>query len=478
MHVDLRTMNSELLPLGSVSSDDIDSGKASTSKEFLVVISLLLGFCLVGLTHAKHYLEQHRHGVGVELGAGIDDQEKFEANVNAAPVHRKLGFIGLLTVGAFCFFTSPRGSGLQLSFVLFWIMCCLFVVMASYFWSFSRNETARELVRIFAYAGVAYSLAIKFKPRELLTVIAIMSMTSVVFACVVDVVMGGKPWDPSYRLHGTIHSNLLAHQGLVTMLVAFALYKTSSKPRVWLMVLGAMLMVIILTKTRGALASSLIGMAAIFLIGQSFRSFITVLSLTGFLLTAGVLLVVMVGSAAQQRLSETAALGRSEGVGTLTGRIPLWSAIIKESKDNRLKGYGYGAFWNSDRTIKLAKQLDWFPGHSHSAYVQTVLDIGYFGAFTILMLVFATIIRAAMLFFATGNPAYKFVFGLLIAGLIDAFVEVSFVYPRELGLFVGIVMFMLTVSHPDDAAEADPQQQGDDQLDSPQQSWRLVQPAY
>ncbi|MEM8944891.1 MAG: O-antigen ligase family protein [Planctomycetota bacterium] len=452
---------------------------SKTADSVLVGIGILLGFCLVGLTHAETYLEQHRHGVAVELGAGISDQAEFEEDVNAAPAHRKLGFLGLLSVAAYCFYTSPSNTRIQLSMMLFWMACSLLVVMSSYFWSFSRNETARELVRIVAYAGVAYSFARRFQPRELLKVLAIMAMVSVAAACAVDVAMGGRPWQPDYRLHGTLHSNLLAHQALVVMLIAFTLYKTSSRPTVWKSVFAAMLAVVILTKTRGALASSLIGLTAIVMVGQSFRSFIMVVSLAGVALSAGALLVLTVSSHAQQRLSETAALGRSEGVGTLTGRIPLWEAVLDESKDNRLKGYGYGAFWNTDRTTKLAKQLDWFPGHSHSAYVQTVLDVGYFGAAMVLMLVLAALVRSALMYFATGEPAYRFVFGLLCAGLVDGFVEVSFVYPRELGLFVGVALFMLIVRHPQqDQTEVEEVHGGVESLRTVRMEWQSPQPAY
>ncbi len=451
---------------------------AETSQAFLITIGFLLGLCMIGLTHADIYLAQHEEGVAVELGAGIQDQAKFEENVNAAPVYRKLGFLGLLAIAGYCLFTAPRGVVIQPSIVLLLMGSCLFVVMASYFWSSGRQETGRELVRILAYAGVAFSFARRFQPRELLKVLMLMAMVSVLAACAVDVVVGGfKPWAADYRLHGTLHSNLLAHQALIALFVAFALYQTSAKPWVWKSIFLAMLAVIVLTKTRGALASAIFGLTAITMVGRPFRSLLLLVSTVGTVLIAAALLIVMMGSETQQRLQETAMLGRSKGVSTLTGRIPLWQAVLKESKDNRWKGYGYGAFWNTDRTTKLSKQLDWFPGHSHSAYIQTVLDMGYIGAVLILMLVFAALVRAALLLRATSDPSYKFVFGLLMAGLIDGIVEVSFVYPRELGLFVAVTLFMLVVSHPQrDATPAIEQDLPSEPL--PEFPWRRALPAY
>ena len=449
-----------------------------TSQALVLTVGFLLGLCMIGLTHADIYLEQHKQGVAVELGAGIQDQAKFEKNVNAAPAHRKLGFLGLLAIAGYCLFTSPRGVVLKPSIVLLLMGCCLLVVMASYFWSAGRQETGRELVRIVAYVGVAFAFARRFQPRELLKVLMLMAMVSVLAACGVDVVMGGfKPWAADFRLHGTLHSNLLAHQALITLFVAFALCQTSAKPWVWKTIFLAMLAVILLTKTRGALASAILGLTAIVMVGRPFRSVLLLTSSVATLLLAAALLVVVMGSEVQQRLQQTATLGRTEGVGTLTGRVPLWQAVLKESKDHRWKGYGYGAFWNTDRTVKLAKQLDWFPGHSHSAYLQTVLDVGYIGATLILLLVFAAIVRATLLLRATGDPSYKFVIGLLMAGLIDGIVEVSFVYPRELGLFVAIAMFMLVVAHPQ--REVAPEAEDDLHDESlPGLAWRRTQPAY
>ncbi len=453
------------------------AAKAETSQALVLTVGFLLGLCLIGLTHADIYLDQHKHGVAVELGAGMQDQAKFEEDVNAAPVYRKLGFLGLLAIAAYCLVSAPRGVVLQPSIVMLLIGCCLAMVMASFFWSSGRQETGRELIRIVAYTGVAFAFARRFKPHELLKVLMLMAGVSVLAAALVDVAMGGfRPWSGDYRMHGTLHSNLLAHQALIALFVAFALYKNSSKPWIWKAVLLAMLSVIILTKTRGALASAIVGLTAIAVLGRSFSSLMLAVSSLGTLVLAGALLVVMMGPEVQQRLQEAAVLGRSEGVGTLTGRLPLWKAVLKESKDNRLKGYGYGAFWNSDRTIKLSKQLDWFPGHSHSAYIQTMLDTGYLGAGLILTLVFAALARAVMLLRATGDPSYKFVFGLLLAGLVDGIVEVSFVYPRELGLFVAIALFMLLFAHPQ--REAAPVPEEDSHTASPELAWRRTQPAY
>ena len=105
-----------------------------------------------------------------------------------------------------------------------------------------------------------------------------------------------------------------------------------------------------------------------------------------------------------------------------------------------------------------------------------MLDTGYLGAGLILMLVFAALARAVLRLRATGDPSYKFVFGLLLAGLVDGIVEVSFVYPRELGLFVAITLFMLLFTHPQ--CEAVPVPEEDSPTASPELAWRRTQPAY
>lgn len=415
-----------------------------------IVVGCLFACCIVALTHDPANLTTDAEE-SVEAGRGMEDIEKFHKNVNAAPLHRKLGFLGLLSLGGYCFFTAPRNTSFRNYAVILGIVACLTWLAASFLWSDDWRHTAREFVRIAAYACVAFSFALRFGPRQICLVIMIGLAGSVFAACSASVLSGiFRPWASDFRLHGTLHSNLLAHHALVVLLIAVALSVSSRNVWFWRSLVIAIFMVIILTKTRGALASAIVGVTAIKLIGKPLWSIALVSSLLGCCLLAFALLVSISGSQAQQKLADVVVLGRSKGVTTLTGRIPLWQAVWHESRGRRMQGYGYGAFWSIERTEKMFKELQWYPRHSHSAYVHTIMDLGYIGVSLVLALVFACLVASLKAFRASGDVAYTFFFGFLAAGLLDGFIEISYVSPRELGLYVSMVMMSLIIAHPTD----------------------------
>ncbi len=66
---------------------------------------------------------------------------------------------------------------------------------------------------------------------------------------------------------------------------------------------------------------------------------------------------------------------------TMTGRIPMWHAILGAIHDRPWLGYGYNNFWNR-RTVELVKlqyQLGFAPTHAHNGYLDVLLAFGVVG---------------------------------------------------------------------------------------------------
>ena len=79
--------------------------------------------------------------------------------------------------------------------------------------------------------------------------------------------------------------------------------------------------------------------------------------------------------------------------------------------------------------------------------MQTILDVGLIGLMMFVLLALTCLVRARKLMRITSDPAFSFSFGFLVAGFVDGLVEVSFVYPRGLGLVVAISIFSLVIVH-------------------------------
>lgn len=408
-----------------------------------IMVALVMAACFVALSHDASYVGTGEE-VSVERGAGLKEHEKFEEDVNAAPAQRKIAFLVMIGVGFYCLLTRKEQVTLHFGPTVMLMFACLGIVLASFFWSIDRGETMREIVRIVAYVFIAASLSLRFRPRELCTVLVTMGLASVTCALSVEILTGNfRPWAGDFRLKGSIHSNVLASHAMVAALICFAFRQSVSKPWLIKAVLVAMVSVIILTKTRGALATSCVGMGTIYFASKSPRAGLLAVSLLLTTICLVSLLYVAAGSQAQNRIQGALLMGRSEGATTLTGRLPLWQELWFQSRDHRWLGHGYGAFWTIDQMQKLEDKLRWYPGHSHSVYMQTILDVGVFGILIFIALVLSCLARARRLIRRTQDPAYYFVLGFLTAGFVDGIVEVSFVYPRGLGLLVAISMFSL-----------------------------------
>src|SRR6202022_4141759 len=97
-----------------------------------------------------------------------------------------------------------------------------------------------------------------------------------------------------------------------------------------------------------------------------------------------------------------AVLGRDD---TLTGRTPLWSAVVHSIQERPLLGYGYAAFWmpKSPDSSDVISAVGWLSGHSHNG----CLDVGLVGAFLFAAGFGVTFSRAISLFQKRSSSSEK-----------------------------------------------------------------------
>lgn len=442
------------LALRRIPSDESKSTPNNPGLGLVLCIGMLLGLCILGLMHNVESLGTDEV-FSVEAGAGIESEEDFEANVNAAPLQKKIGFLGLAVIGIYCFLTVPKGVRVGSASVILACSAFLFWVSVSTFWSADRTQTVRELIRIVVYVFSAVSIVMRFPARDVIKIMIVCMIVSVLTVYIGEIAAGTfRPWASDFRLHGTIHSSALAHHALVMALGAAALAINSPKKLSWQILLAFALITIVFSKTRGGFAATIIGLIVIqslrfkpqtnLLIGVTFILFIS-----SVIIAAG-----LGGPQVWKRLGNTIALGRSEGVSTLTGRLPLWEVIWNDSHDTQIFGAGYGAFWTTKRTYSLSGFLEWFPRHSHNAYLETIVDLGFVGLILLIAIIITSFTVAIRSYLTTQNAVFAFVAGFVAAGIIDGFVEVIFVSIRELGLFIGLAICLLMIRHPVDISAA------------------------
>ncbi|HVT28404.1 MAG TPA: O-antigen ligase family protein [Lacipirellulaceae bacterium] len=411
-------------------------------------VGLLITGSLIGLVHDPNYANA-RDAELVEDGRGINEKTVMEGGLEAAGAGRALGLILLLAAGGVCLATMPQNAHFQWDGLTFLIGLGVLWASISVLWSNEPGVTIRELLRLLVYAGVAIAIARRFDPRTLCYVLAIALGGSVLAAVSFEILTGGfTPWVSDYRLTGSLHSNILAVQALVVALIGYAFaIRRHGRTGLWWTVFVAATFVVYLTKARTELVSLAAGMAAVHVLGRPARNWLFLAAAGATLLAVGLLGAETLGLTVTRDAQAITTLGRTDDVSALTGRVPLWHFIWRQLPGHYLQGFGAGTFWLVDRTIAASDALGWFPRHSHNAYIQVIVDLGFIGlAIALAIAVWATA-RATRLVERTGLPEYSAIAAILIGIFVDGVAESAFVMPRDMGLFAAATVLSLVVVH-------------------------------
>jgi len=411
-------------------------------------VAVLLCLSFIGLLH-----EPENAGAvddqTLEAGRSIELDAKVEKNLAAMDVRRQFGLAGLAIVGLFCVVTAPRGVKIRFDIIWLLVVLGLAWAMASYAWSIDRRETWRELIRLIAFIGIGAAIARRFDPRTLCYILLVVFLGSVTMAVGTEIVTGNfRPWLGWYRLAGSLHSNSLGRHAIMVSLIAFALANQSTASRKWWLLLFAMGGIVWLTGSRTSLVTLFAGLFAVHALGRPIRETLGYLSCA-----ATVAAVLLVGSIVTEQwdsraIEDAASMGRGGDVTSLTGRLPLWQAIWHDLGRHQFRGAGYGAFWTVEETESIASVLEWFPRHAHSAYLETIVNVGWIGLFFLVAAGLLAVRRAHQLVRQTGWFEYRVLGAVLVAGFVNGLAEAAFALPRDLGLFAAATGFSLTMIHP------------------------------
>lgn len=430
-------------------SDPIDAAKLSASPGLgpsAWIVAALLTVSMIGLVHDL----DNATALGAEAteaGRNIESQAEFQHDVTAARPGRMAGFACLLLVGAYCAITVPPEARFQWNGLTLLTGIGLVWACASVAWSVDPHQTARELVRLFGFIFAASMMAWRFDSRTLCLVLTVGLAGCVAAAIGVEILTGGfQPWVPEYRLTGSMHSNAIGTFGMLVGLSAYAFARNERHRLFWCCVFTAAVAAVVLCKARTSLITLAAGLLVIHYLGRPRRDVMFRVCLAASLLGFAVLGAATVGRSSFLSLERIANMGRDGDIASLTGRLPLWSTIWDQLQGRRLEGFGYGAYWVTDRVESFHDSLDWYPHHAHSAYLQTLVDGGIVGLALLLAVALLALRRAAVRVYASGSADSRVFAAWLVAAFINGFAEVDFVTPSAPALCGAAVVFSFIVA--------------------------------
>ena len=123
----------------------------------------------------------------------------------------------------------------------------------------------------------------------------------------------------------------------------------------------------------------------------------------------------MAGGGGEGFGEQTIMLGRVGEIKTtnsLTGRIPLWSAIMILVDQRPFLGYGYDSLLTSQNLSWIKYSAGWTTANAHSGYMATLGGLGYIGAVTLVLILVLSVKMSIGL--AKRNSEYAFIVAILV----------------------------------------------------------------
>ncbi len=426
-------------------NDDLTRSGALAGANTLRLVTL--GFLFVALLFG-FFAVDHSPGASTHFrydAEFIDSENRTADRVEAvnlitAPVRIVLGVIG------FAFFLIPTrqrlGWGGPIAFVL---LMYLGFAGLSLLWSINPSVTLHKFVVLVCFGVAAAGLARQFSMGELVFLFIAVCLSYIGIGVLVEILLGNfTPHKSDYRFVGTCHPNTLAVYGTFCCMAASVYFGRLRAFDPWLIAIFAVgIITLLATKSRTTLAAFIFALVAIrFLTFRpDKRVFLTALAALGAIVVA--VFLALSRSNVSRGLAGSMAMGRTEDVSSLTGRLPLWEELLRSINDHPLLGHGYLAFWEKEKIDYLSALLQWEIPHGHNMYIDVALDVGVIGLALFLSIFVVSLYVTFRRVIVNYDRDVSLVFGLLIFALVHGFAESLFKMPTFLS-FMLLTLLMRT----------------------------------
>lgn len=356
--------------------------------------------------------------------------EQLDQYTGSGELFRRLGFLSVGALG--CYLLAQReGPRPRFRSLASWCLLATFGCgAASVLWSIDPGTSLRRMIIVALCAVGGLGVARKLDGLGIAWIVVLGGTAFGAIALASELSMGAfRPWQSDHRFSGTTHPNVMGlYLSAACLGILCIRREMPSRAAFWglFVFVGVLLL---LTRSRTSIVAMMGGLTAVWLVGTE-RTLRMWMGWAFAWLGAAIWLWISFLDRAQwQAVFGVATLGREESVGSLTGRVPLWTLLFEFVEKRPLLGYGYQAFWSRDHYEYLFEELDWAVSHAHNAYVETLLGMGWVGIFLMVASLFFTIQRASRIGRQTKSSGDLFIVALLGYASVHAMFESVFVQP-------------------------------------------------
>jgi exopolysaccharide production protein ExoQ len=355
--------------------------------------------------------------------------------VGGSNLLRQLGYVSLGSIGAaFLLARSPLKLSMNWKLLLL-ALCGVGWLLLSMVWADNSGlSLKRSMVPLMIFLG-SLGLAKHWQPRQLCLFTVVLTSGFLLWGVLAELSYGTFLRGANYTFGGTLHPNNQAINCAALCLASASLYCGAAGTRGWWRQLWMVTFVIgfvllMLTGSRTTTAAFLVALGVFWMMGASRPA---IFWMAGALITFGACFAVYTienEARSGQAMLELVKMGReqeTEDIASLTGRIPIWTEVVKDIAKRPLLGYGNGAFWTPKRVLEYSYIHHWEFNHAHSVYLETMLNIGAIGLTVGIVTILFARRSAARAYRATADPSYRFFTAVLVMALLHGFLDSNFV---------------------------------------------------
>lgn len=317
----------------------------------------------------------------------------------------------------------------------------------SVLWSVSPSITLRRAIGLLFSLLLAYLLAIRFTPRQLLLLVMATLGACIVLSLALLVISPDLALtSPDGTMRGIFltKNSLGWYSSILTLVTVVAVLDGSFGYRRKAMVLLAASLACLagsMSMTSVVATASMVCLIWFYTALSKVRGIRRVVFVLVFVQAVIVLLILL----HEFLVPVLEALGKDA---TLTGRVPLWKLVDAEISSHLLLGFGYQAFWTEGNPEAWAiwTKIQWMAPHAHSGYRDTLLSLGIVGAVLFALVVVRAIRQGAVLQCRAPEDGWLWLNVFMVMVLVMNLTESIFLLQND-AIFVlfstGVIMFSL-----------------------------------
>ncbi len=353
--------------------------------------------------------------------------------------------IGMLLLAAFAILTLARTENrFRINQPVGWVLLFYFIwIIFSLTWSIDPVFTLRRVITVGILWFAATAIGSRHSLRELAALVVFVTGTTLVLAFANEIRLHTfNPVDNIWRFSGLFHTVAMGWNcGLLALAAMYLAHvdKQNTHRIFFYCVLAVSIVFLLLTKSRMAVAASLLSMGYFgFRVVSRRHKMLLVLSIISIACFSYLLL----GDMLLYYGEEMSTLGRGdaakESVSNLTGRIPLWTECFRFIIDKPVLGYGFNTFISPTNIETIYRNVGWLPNSVHSGFMDALMGLGFVGVGAMIISFALTLIRSLLL--SKNSVDYIFVTSVLLWLYYNLLLEANLITMPTFMTFFGMIL--------------------------------------